>query len=187
MTLQSALFLLLSSLLLVACKPSAQSSIDDELAATMTAPYDYYMNNMRTTRFTADGQVAYRLNASRITHYPEGDHAVLENPDLFWSGEGKAPWQLSASSGDLHKAASSDEDELLLEGDVLLTSESADGKPIRIATETLTVLTLSRMATTASAVSLATPGASSQAVGMELRLEDNHIKLLNEVRGSYEP
>jgi lipopolysaccharide export system protein LptC len=188
MKLTSAFVLLSSALvLLTACKPASQTAVDGTLAANMAAPYDYYMNGMSTTRFTADGRLAYKLNAIRITHYPEGDHAVLDKPNLVWYDEDARPWQISSSSGDLHKSPAGNENELLLEGNVVLTSESDPQRPLRITTESLTVQTLSRTAGTQAQVALTTPGSLMQGVGMELRMEDNHIKLLNEVRGSYEP
>lgn len=181
------LFVLLPSLLLAACQPAPQEVMDDTLAANLAAPYDYYMNGMRTTRFTADGQQAYRLNATRITHYPDGDHAVLENPDFVWYDDNKQPWRISSLSGDLHKSPAGEENELLLERSVVLTSEPEPQMPLRITTESLTVQTVSRTASTQAAVMLTTPGSTMQGVGMELRMEDNHVRFLNEVRGTYEP
>lgn len=180
-------FTSVSIVVLCACKPDTQNSIDDALAANMTAPYDYYMNNMRTTRFTAEGQLAYRLNATRITHFPEGDHAVLDHPDLFWQGEDEKSWRLTSLTGDLRKAIATGEDELLLQGDVQLASELQPGQPVLMKTETLTVQTVSRTASTQAPVSMDAEGISLQGIGMEMRLADNYIKLLNEVRGAYEP
>lgn len=178
---------LLPFTLLCSCKPQQQAPIDSDLAANMAAPYDYYMNGVRTTRFGADGELAFRLNASRVTHYPEGDHAVLENPDLFWQDEGQKPWHLTSLMGDLHKTAEGNEDELFLEGNVRLNLELEPGQPLEVVTETLIVQTVARTANTPSPVSVNTPGSSLQGVGMEVRMEDNYVHLLNEVRGSYEP
>lgn len=188
--LMKALTLSLLSLLsmsLCGCQPATQGEVDSALAGNAAEPYDYYMNGMRTTRFAVNGDLAYRLNATRVTHFPEGDQAFLENPDLLWVGEDQSPWRLSARRGNLRPTPAGDEEQLLLESDVVLVTDLSSGQPMRISTDSLTVLTLSRTASTQAPVSVTSPGVAMQGVGMDLRLEDNHIELLNEVRGTYAP
>src|SRR5690606_25731191 len=58
--------------------------------------YDYYLSQVSSSRFDASGQAAWQLGSTRVTHYPEGDIATLENPSLSYLRGSAQPWQVNA-------------------------------------------------------------------------------------------
>lgn len=153
----------------------------------MAQDFDYYITDMSTTRFSATGQPAWRLQASRVTHYPDGDIARLDNPRFSYYSESSAPWQVTADNGTLSPDAERGEDRLELEGDVLLWQAVTDTKVTEITTEFLTVFTDSEEVATAAPVLLVTPGTRLQGIGMRALLVQDFYELLNSVRGSHAP
>lgn len=169
------------------------ASNDDETLTALagdsplTQDFDYYITDMSTTRFSATGQPAWRLQASRVTHFPDGDIARLENPRFSYYSETSAPWQVTADNGTLSPDVGRAEDRLELEGDVLLRQALADGNFTDTSTEFLTVFTDSEEAVTAAPVLLQTPGTRLEGVGMRALLAQDFYELLNSVRGLHVP
>lgn len=177
------LLLLLLLPLLHACSEDAAPA--SELAANLTAPYDYYINGMHTIRYTAAGERSYLLSAERVTHFPSDDHAELIKPDLLWYQEQQTPWTVIADTGNLHKAGS--EDELSLSGNVKVNTTLATEGELVVETSQLNVLPASQLANTEAVATWTTATTKLQSKGMQLSLPDNHVKLLNQVRGTHAP
>lgn len=176
-------------LLLLGLLDRAQN--DDSIAALVESSplaenYDYYITGMNTTRFLASGQPEYRMQAARVTHYPDGDIALLEEPRFYWYREQAQPWQVEARAGTLAPDPQRGEDRLELTGEVLLNQSAADGRFMEVRTETLTVFPAFEEILTAAAVNLRTQDSSIDSIGMHAWLEQNRIKLLNDVRGTYD-
>lgn len=149
--------------------------------------YDYYITDMSTTRFSATGQPEWRLQASRVTHFPEGDIAHLENPRFAYFSAGAAPWQVTADSGTLRPDAERGEDRLDLEGNVLLRQAAANAGFTEITAQLLTLFTDSREAISAVPVLLQTPGTQLEGTGMRALLARDYYELHNSVRGFHVP
>jgi lipopolysaccharide export system protein LptC len=152
----------------------------------LAADYDYYVSAMRTTRFSADGQPVYRMQATRLTHFPDGDVAVLEAPEFLWYGEEAQPWQVNAGSGTLRPDAERSEDRLDLQRQVLLRREAADGNFLEIRTEELTVFPAAEEALTAAPVNVLTRTTRLESTGLRALLAQDRIDLLNDVRGTHD-
>jgi len=60
---------------------------------------DLYMETAEISQFAGDGELAYRIRAFSIVHYPEADHTLLDAPRLTLYREDEAPWEVSALSG----------------------------------------------------------------------------------------
>ncbi len=93
----------------------------------LEANYDYYIQNMRSTRFGSDGQPVSQLTAERVMHYPDGDRAELQTPRFKAFGGENDAWQVSAATGTLAPDAERREDRLELQGDVALHKTLAAG------------------------------------------------------------
>lgn len=175
----------LLTLLVSGCTP-ADNNETSALAANLSAPYDYYINAMQSTRFDANGVRLYTLNASRATHFPADDHAELTNPDLLWHQADKEPWGLTAASGTL-QTADDNSHELLLRDNVALQTTLPQAGRVLLETASMTVLPEARQANSDTAVTLTTVDSTLRSIGMQLNLPDNHLTLLNQVRGTHAP
>jgi lipopolysaccharide export system protein LptC len=175
----------LLALAIAGCAPAGNDEAS-ALAANLRAPYDYYINGMQSTRFDAGGVRLYALNASRATHFPSDDHAELSNPDLLWYQVDQEPWGLTANSGTLHIAGDNTH-ELLLRDNVELQTTLAKTGRVLLETVSMTVLPEARQANSDAAVTLTTVDSRLRSIGMQLNLPDNHLTLLNQVRGTHAP
>lgn len=146
--------------------------------------YDYYVQDMRATRFAADGSAVSQMRAERVTHFPEGDRAELVQP-RFMSFDNDA-WQVSASTGTLSPEPARDDDRLELAGTVELRKPLANGDYIDVSTSALTVYVASEEAFSEAPVELRTRGTRLNGNGMQARLAENYIHL-NDSNGTHDP
>ena len=174
----------LAACLLSGCSPGSGSHAPQEVADQIDAPYDYYINGMRTHRFSSEG-IASELTATRLLHYPGDDHAELENPVLRWEQRDRAPWTLTADTGNVHHVGEAEV--ITLAGNVKANTTQPQSGPLRVETTTLDVLPASKSAKTVAAVEIITPKSRLQGTGMQLDLSNSTIDLLSKVRGTYAP
>lgn len=158
----------------------------DEGASPLEQGYDYYAQDMRATRFDRDGQPVSQLQAERVTHYPDGDRAELEEPSFKSFGVDSDAWQVSADTGTLAPDAQRPEDRLELAGRVELHKPQPAGDFIHVSTNALTVFPGAEEATTAAPVSLQMRDTRMNGDGMEARLAENYFHL-NNVTGTHDP
>lgn len=159
-TLRLPLFLVASALLLLwligrAGRDAQGPDATNDLLAAQD--YDYFISAMRTTGFSAAGQPTYHLTAGRVTHFPEGDVAILEAPDYTRIMADGAPWQATARQGTLSPDPERNEERLELQGDVLL-QHGTTAAPLQARADHLTVFPASEEAATDAEVILDTPG-----------------------------
>ncbi len=160
-------------------------------AETSTSPlaadYDYYIQNLQTTRFGSDGRAVSELRAERVTHYPDGDRAVLEAPRFTAYGEPGSVWQVGAETGTLTPDAKSGEERLELNGEVVLEKALTAGDFLEVRTTALTVFTGTEEAETAQPVTVRTRNTRLTGTGLRALLAQQRLELLNDVRGSHDP
>jgi len=163
---------------------------DTAAAAPRSSPldegYDYYVQGMRATRFGSDGQAVSQLRAERVTHYPDGDRAELNQPAFDSFGSVNEVWQVSATTGTLMPDIERGEDRLELAGDVNLRKPLESGDFINIRTTALTVFTTSEEVTTEAPFNVQMRNSRFNGVGMNARLADNYIQL-KDVNGTHDP
>jgi LPS export ABC transporter protein LptC len=152
----------------------------------LEAAYDYYIEGMRTTRFGSDGQATSQLKASAVTHYPDGDRAELQAPELKTFGDENDAWQVSAAAGTLVPDAERSEDRLDLQGDVELHKPLAGGDFADVRTSALTVFTTTEEVTTTAAVALQMRNTRLEGIGMQALLAENYFHL-DDGKGTHEP
>lgn len=180
------LFLVFSTLLLLwligkANRDDGAANAGDAQVAAQD--YDYYLTDMQSTRFGAEGQAVYHLVAAQVTHYPETDLAVLETPRLTYFEASRAPWTVTAREGRLSPDSARDEERLDLEGEVLLRQQAEGSDPLEIQTPTLTVFPVSEEAVTTAAVTVLATNSRLESIGLRARLGSEKIELLNAVKG----
>jgi lipopolysaccharide export system protein LptC len=154
-------------------------------ATTLDTDYDYYIEDILTTRFDADGQAISQLRAERVTHYPEGDRAELQAP-RFINFAASDQWQVSAETGTLAPDVQRAEDRLDLRGEVELDKPLASGGVLAIRTTALSVYTDTEEAVTTEPVSVITGGTRLEGLGMRAMLAENYVTMTNG-RGTHDP
>ncbi len=171
--------------MLAGCKPGINSADTQGLAANLTAPFDYYINGMRTQRFSADGKTVFNLTASHATHFPADDHIELTNPLLHSLSGNAEPWIVSADAGNLHHDAGTEE--FTLTGAVKANTTMPHTGPVLLETSRLNLLPMGKMALTDAEVKFSAQAARWQSKGMRLNLASNRLSLLKDVRGTHAP
>jgi lipopolysaccharide export system protein LptC len=169
----------------------SSSAMQDTAATTAgTSPldedYDYYVQNMRATRFGSNGQPVSQLQAGRVMHYPEGDRAELQAPAFKSFGAESDAWQVSAETGTLAPDAERGEDRLQLAGAVQLYKPLSGGDFADLRTTALTVFTDSEEASSDAPVALEMRNTRMQGVGVSARLAENYFQV-NKSKGSHDP
>lgn len=148
--------------------------------------FDYYITGMSNTRFDVNGQPAYKLEATRVTHYPETDTAKMEYPRFFYFNAEARPWEVTAATGSLSIDPVRNEDHLELFDDVVVRREMADGGFLVAATESLDVFPDSEEVHTAAPVTLEAGGSHLESTGMRAFFNEEKIELETAVRGFHE-
>lgn len=148
-----------------------------------------YMIQSETRRYNTEGELHYRMVSARADYFqflPERssprDYSLIQSPHITVHGEGDQPWQLTARLG--HSNASADR--LRFTGEVRAWKAQAGGRT-EITTPELLVEPNRQYAETSKAVKMRSPQGQHEAIGMRADLSKDHIELLSEVRGIYEP
>ena len=60
---------------------------------------DLFMETAEISQFGSSGELAYRIRAINIVHYPDDDHTLLSAPRLTLYRADEPPWEISAERG----------------------------------------------------------------------------------------
>ena len=148
--------------------------------------FDYFINNLDSTYFGEDGKRLYRLQARRLTHFPEPDFATLEQPYLTVYQENAAPWQIQANNARIETDPELDQERIDLIGDVVITRNEDEAGEVNIYTRFLSVYPDAQVARTHMDVLMTSAGSEVSGTGMRAELLRAYIHLLANVRGYYE-
>jgi lipopolysaccharide export system protein LptC len=96
---------------------------------------DYYIENFVATSMNQQGTPRYRLEAAKLTHYPDGSDARLERPRLFQYGGANGETITTADQG----LVSQNGKKLLMTGNVKVSRANGANSGSEIATNQLTV------------------------------------------------
>ena len=99
---------------------AGESDVIEQVEQTLEP--DYYIENFTATGFGENGERSYILEAERMAHFPHDGTALLDKPYVVEYFDGSAPRHTNADSGWL----SSDGDELLLTGNVVIQQGSGE-------------------------------------------------------------
>ncbi len=78
---------------------------------------DYHAENFTSTMMSTQGEPKYVLHGRKITHYPDDDTSLLEQPRLTQYAPGTAPINTTADRGKIYNHGK----ELLMLGNVRVT------------------------------------------------------------------
>jgi lipopolysaccharide export system protein LptC len=143
---------------------------------------DYIVDNFRMRRLDKSGQPAYELVANRMTHYPNDDSTVLDQPRVYDFPRDRAQLSISAAFGRTH----ADGETVHLHGDVLVHRPARGDDPgMEVRTQYMRLLPRAGIASTNVPV-LVTQG-RSQLSGDTFYLDSraNTLQVSGRVRAWY--
>lgn len=145
---------------------------------------DYIVEKLSGVRMSETGAASYTLSAAKLVHYPDDDTTLLTAPKFVSYISPKAAMTVTASEG----VVSSKGDHVYFQDDVRVTRAAHDGaSELVMRTTFLHVVPDHHIAQTDRAVTLTDDANTVTAVGLEMNSETRVIKLLSNVRGSYDP
>jgi lipopolysaccharide export system protein LptC len=147
--------------------------LDEDLLAE---DFDYFLQDMQLDRFAPDGSLQYHLAAERVTHFPEPEYSLLEQPSLHWFDPQQPDWTLQARQGDLRQDASGTT-RLLLQEDVVARRAPGEGATLTLRSASLLVLPDSGEASTGDEVFIEDVGTDLHGSGMQAWMREGRIRL----------
>ena len=145
---------------------------------------DYMVDGLSAIRMNESGAASYTLSAVKMVHYPDDNTTLLTTPKLVSLGSAKAPVTITA-----HQAVvSTNGEHVYFQDDVRVTrSAFGDSSELVMRTAFLHVMPDDSLAMTDRTVTITDAATTVTAVGLELNSETRVIKLLSNVRGTYDP
>jgi lipopolysaccharide export system protein LptC len=145
---------------------------------------DYIVDNLSAMRMGETGAASYTLSAAKMMHYPDDDTTVLTTPKFVNYRSAKAPVTITASQA----VVSANGEHVYFQDDVRVT-RAADRETSELVVRTafLHVIPDLNIAKTDRTVTITDAATTVTAVGLELNSETRIIKLLSNVRGTFDP
>lgn len=145
---------------------------------------DYYVTDARLLQTDELGRPEYRITASRMTHFPEQDLWLLQEPTMQLFTEAGEPWHGKAERGRVWAGG----DEAELQGQVQLWRQASEvNRPITIDTSQVYLRPPENYAETAAPVAVQQEQNHLTGVGAQVYLDEERYVLLSNVKGHYEP
>lgn len=145
---------------------------------------DGFVVNGRYLSFDETGRLKTRFQSPRIEQFDARSVTIMESPMATLYGEpGTAPWHVQANEGRFLE----EENLVRLTGDVLVTREAEDGRPLKLTTTALTLDNSERTVYTEAPVELTDAFSLTRATGMKAWIDDRILQLDSQVEGRYEP
>ncbi|ATJ82160.1 LPS export ABC transporter periplasmic protein LptC [Halomonas beimenensis] len=141
---------------------------------------DYYLEDVRLTRFDAEGAPHQRLTTPRLVHTPVDDVTRLTAPNARLRDDADRLWLASAERGRLGPGGTP----LVLEGEARLT---APEERLRLDTERLHYDADTAHAWSDVPARLSQPPQWMRGERFDAWLDDNRVRLTDNVRGHHPP
>jgi lipopolysaccharide export system protein LptC len=151
----------------------------------------FYMEQVQTREFDAQGKLHYQLDTPLVAHFqldPTGpgssDYTLITQPQMaFYGTDSPAPWVLHADKG----RSENDGQLLRLLDNVVIQQESPNRGQLIISTSELRVRAKEQFAETDKAVNMRSAKGQIDAIGMNAQLSESRIELTSQVKAVYEP
>lgn len=144
---------------------------------------DYIIENLSAISMGETGAARYALSAAKMTHYPDDDTTLLARPRFVSYGSAKAPVTITATEA----VVSANGEHVYFQDDVRMARAAhGENSELVVRTTFLHVIPDNSIAKTDRTVTITNAMATVTAVGLELNSETRVIKLLSNVRGSYD-
>ena len=143
---------------------------------------DYVVENLAATSFGLDGKRRYTLNAVRVTHYPDDDTTHLDEARLLEFSP-VAPVTVTARTA----LISSNGEEVFLHDDVkVVRAAYANHSALTLETNYLHAIPDNDFAQTDQPVKIYDADTVVTGVGLEFNNATRIVKILSNVRGTYQ-
>jgi lipopolysaccharide export system protein LptC len=149
-----------------------------------------FMEAVDMREFDLDGSLRYQLKTPLIRRYQvrveasADDYTRFELPQIVFLGDEQTPaWYITAKLG----RSDNNGDSLTLTSDVLAQQVSQSHGTMSITTEELSLNTREQFAETTKAVTMRAAKGHVETLGMRVDIKKDHIELLSNVKGTYEP
>jgi len=144
---------------------------------------DFLVEDFVATRMDAEGKPRYAVQARKLVHYPGDNSTVLDQPQLTHFDPQTAPVTIRADHGLL----SNDGETADFTGGVLVRRLAYGDEPeLSLRTNFLQVIPDQDLAKTDQEVTLTRGNSTLKSVGLEFNNATRSVKLLSQVRGSFE-
>jgi LPS export ABC transporter protein LptC len=145
---------------------------------------DSFMTEINSRKFALDGTELFVVTAPRVEFFAKSSTVNLRQPNLTSKGAVKNSdnLHLSANNGVL----SGNGEKLLLNGDVLVTIEGAQGNT-KLTADNMTYLPDSNLASTNDPFNLQTPQVKLSGTGLSANLTNEVFTIKSRVRAIHEP
>lgn len=143
----------------------------------------YYMEDFSALGMNQDGAPKHRLKAVYMAHYPQDDTSELREPELELFRADQPPVVISADKG----WVMSDNDIILLKGNVRLWLEDAGGARLTLLAEDARLLVEAEYAETARPVRLSYGRMVTEADGLRAYLAEERMELTGNVQTRIAP
>lgn len=146
---------------------------------------DAIITGIRVLKFNEEGQLSNRLYAPKMVHFIKDNISLFTHPAIVIYGQqDKAPWLIKANRA----SALHGDEQIDLMGHVRIHQpKQGELQESIITTEFLRYFPQKKMAKTDHLIELKRPGLQVSAHGMEAYLDSEHITLLSQARGLYDP
>lgn len=145
---------------------------------------DYIVEKLSGVLLGETGAASYSLAAAKMVHYPDDDTTLLTSPKFVSYGTPKAPVTVIAREG----VVSAKGDHVYFQDDVRVTRAAyEDTSELVMRTSFLHVIPDRHIARTDRSVIVSDDANTVTAEGFEMNSETRVIKLLSNVRGTFEP
>lgn len=143
---------------------------------------DFYLGDFDLTTMREDGSPRYRLTGEDMRHFSDDDTSLVIKPAMIVYREEAAPWQVWAGQA---QVAAAGESVLLLDKVKAQHQDAIDRGQLQLLTELLKVWPDREYAETDQPVTILSDLGVTRAVGMEVDLKTEQLRLLAEVRSDY--
>lgn len=148
---------------------------------------DYYGEGLRNRSYTEEGAFERRFMARKSVHFPVQKLTEFNDPELHSVADDGAVWLLKSVLGFHYEVTQI----LLLQQDVLITPLSEflakEANPTSLRTSELTLYTEEKLGKTDKPVTVTSNEGQIDAIGMIIRLDQQKIEFLSEVKARYAP
>ncbi|HKJ09554.1 MAG TPA: LPS export ABC transporter periplasmic protein LptC [Gammaproteobacteria bacterium] len=144
---------------------------------------DYYAENFTATAMGDQGKPRHRLEATKLVHYLDDDTSKLTRPRLQIFQAGAPPWRVRADVGWVSSGGKT----VRLQDDVQIhRAAGAHTRPVDAYTTWLLIRPDDGYAETNRPIRTISAGVEVESVGMQAYLDQDRLKLLSRVRGTYD-
>jgi lipopolysaccharide export system protein LptC len=145
---------------------------------------DYIVDGLSAVRMNQAGAASYTLSAVKMVHYPDDDATLLTTPRFVSYGSAKSPVTITANQA----VVSSNGEHVYFQDDVRVTRAAyGESSELVMRTPFLHVVPDDNLARTDRTVTITDAATTVTAEGLEMNNETRVIKLLSNVRGTYDP